>query len=518
MLLRRGTRFSCSLVSPLRRQVSTVPLFINNKTVASEASQFYDVKDPATNKVVSRVPQATPSELKAAVDAAEAAFPAWSATPAPVRQRYMFKMLNLLAEHKEEIANSVVLENGKTTEDAYGSIFRGQEVLETACNVAPSMMGETMPSVGTNIDIYSIRQPLGVCAGICPFNFPVMIPLWMYPIALACGNTYVLKPSEKTPGASMILAEIARKAGIPDGVLNIVHGGPDTVNFICDEPRIKAISFVGANTAGEHIHSRATKLGKRVQSNMGAKNHGTILPDADRESTIKALAGAAFGAAGQRCMALSTCIFVGESQEWIPDLIQYAQAMKIGAGHEAGVDLGPVISAEALERMENLIQSAVDEGATLLLDGRGAKVDGYPDGNFIGPTIITNAKPHMKCYTEEVFGPVMVCLNADTLDEAIALTNENPYGNGCAIFTRSGAAARKYQTEIEAGQVGINVPIPVPLPMFSFTGSKKSFVGSTNFYGKSGVHFFTSVKTITSNWRYDDSGVHFGATMPRFDK
>eukprot|EP00808_Paulinella_micropora_P007574 g31990.t1 len=292
----------------------------------------------------------------------------------------------------------------------------------------------------------------------------------------------------------------------------------DTVNFICDDPRIKAISFVGSNRAGEHIHARGSAAGKRVQSNMGAKNHGTIMPDADRASTINALAGSAFGAAGQRCMALSTAIFVGKAQEWIPDLVSKAKAMKLGPGSDKKADLGPVITKASLKRIEGLIQSAVDEGATLLLDGREAKVPGYPNGNFISPTIITNVKPSMRCYKEEIFGPVLVCLSVDTLDEAIALTNANQYGNGCAIFTQSGAVARKYQHQIECGQVGINVPIPVPLPMFSFTGNKKSFVGTTNFYGKAGVTFYTQTKTITSNWRYDESGVHFGATMPVYHK
>eukprot|EP00457_Paulinella_chromatophora_P002587 gb/GEZN01002592.1/.p1 GENE.gb/GEZN01002592.1/~~gb/GEZN01002592.1/.p1 ORF type:complete len:521 (+),score=31.80 gb/GEZN01002592.1/:22-1584(+) len=499
-------------------KVTTTPLWINNAAVQSTSKKFFDVLNPAYNELVTRVPQATQAELTAAVDAAQEAFPAWRDTPAPARQRYMFKLYNLLLEHKEELAKNLVLENGKTIVDARGSIFRGQEVLETACNLAPLMMGETMEQLGQNIDSYSIRQPLGVCAGICPFNFPIMIPLWMFPVALSCGNTFILKPSEKTPGAAMMLAELTKQAGFPKGVLNVVHGGTETVNFICDEPRIKAISFVGSNLAGEHIHERGSKNGKRVQSNMGAKNHGIILPDADRSSTINALAGSAFGAAGQRCMALSTVIFVGQAKEWIPDVLEKAKAMKVGPGHDEKSDLGPVISKESLKRIHSLIQSASDEGASILLDGRNVKVPGYPNGNFIGPTLITEVTPKMRCYKEEIFGPVLVCISVPTLDDAIALTNANPWGNGCAIFTRSGAAARKFQHEIEAGQIGINVPIPVPLPMFSFTGNKKSFQGTSNFYAKAGVNFYTQTKTITSNWRYDESGVHFGATMPVYHK
>jgi len=303
----------------------------------------------------------------------------------------------------------------------------------------------------------------------------------------------------------MILARLAQKAGVPDGVLNVIHGTVGAVNFLCDNPHIKAISLVGSNRAGEYIHDRGTKNGKRVQSNMGAKNHATILPDANKEATLNALTAAGFGAAGQRCMALSVAVFVGKSKEWIPELKAKAQSLKVSVGTDPNADLGPLISRESKQRVHDLIQSAVDQGAKILLDGRDITVDGYRKGNFVGPTIITGVQPHMKCYTEEIFGPVLLCMTADTLDDAIASINKNPYGNGCAIFTQSGAAARKFQYEIDVGQVGINVPIPVPLPMFSFTGSRHSFRGSTHFYGKKGVEFFTQTKTITSNWRFEDS-------------
>jgi len=341
-----------------------------------------------------------------------------------------------------------------------------------------------------------------------------MIPLWMFPLAITCGNTYILKPSERDPGASIILARLAQEAGVPAGVLNIIHGAKDSVNFICDDPEIRAISFVGGDQAGRHIHDRGTKNGKRVQSNMAAKNHVTIMPDADKDRTVDALVGAAFGASGQRCMALSAAVFVGESKNWIPEIVAKAKKLKVTQGGQPGADVGPVISPQSKERIEKLIQSGADEGAKILLDGRGIKVPGYEKGNFVGPTVISGVKTNMQVYNEEIFGPVLVCLEANTLDEAIKMINENPYGNGTAIFTNSGSSARKYQHEIDVGQVGINVPIPVPLPFFSFTGSRKSFVGATHFYGKMGVSFFTQTKTITSSWRDDVGSSGVSTSMP----
>jgi malonate-semialdehyde dehydrogenase (acetylating)/methylmalonate-semialdehyde dehydrogenase len=357
-----------------------------------------------------------------------------------------------------------------------------------------------MEQLSKGIDTYSYRQPLGVTAGICPFNFPAMIPMWMFPLALVTGNTMIMKPSEKTPGATMILARLAKEAGVPDGVLNVIHGSVDSVNFICDNPEIKVISFVGSNQAGEYIHERGTKNGKRVQANLGAKNHATIMPDADKESVLNAMAGAAFGAAGQRCMALSCAIFVGESQAWIPELAEKVKTMKVGPGHAPDADLGPLISKASVTRANAIIQSAIDQGAEVLLDGRNPTVEGYPDGNFINPTLISNVTAEMDCYKEEIFGPVLVCVKVDTIEDAIKFTNANQYGNGCAIFTKSGAAARKFQYEVDVGQVGVNVPIPVPLPFFSFTGSRASHRGPGHFYGQEGINFFTQIKTITSKW------------------
>lgn len=327
------------------------------------------------------------------------------------------------------------------------------QVVEATCGIPTSLMGEKL-AVSAGMDTYTVREPLGVTAGIAPFNFPAMIPLWMFPVATACGNTMLLKPSERDPGCTMLLTKLAEEAGLPKGVLNIVHGGVDTVNFLCDDPAIKAISFVGSDQAGKHIYNRGSLNGKRVQANLAAKNHGVILPDANKNHTINQLVGAAFGAAGQRCMALSTVVLVGETKKWLPELVERAKALKVSEGFQEGADLGPMITPQALKRAEDLIQSGVDEGATLVLDGRGYRPKAYPNGNFLAPTILTNVKPHMRCYKEEIFGPVLICLEADTLDDAIQLINNNPYGNGTAIFTNSGPAARKFTEEIDVGQVG----------------------------------------------------------------
>lgn len=481
--------------------------FIGGTFSDSNTGQWFEVRNPASQDIVTSVPQSTPDELEAAAAAAQAAFETWSQTPVIVRQRVMFKLQDLIRQNMNTIAEGISIEQGKTFPDAVGDVTRGLEVVEQACSLVNSLMGETVENVSRNIDTYSYKQPLGVCAGICPFNFPAMIPLWMFPMAVTCGNTYILKPSERTPTATMQLAELAKEAGVPDGVLNIVHGAKDTVDFLCTDPRIRAVSFVGGNNAGQYIHDVGTKHGKRVQSNMGAKNHGTILPDASKDSALNALAGAAFGASGQRCMALSVALFVGDSAEWIPELAEKAKGLKMNAGMEKGTDLGPVISPEACKRIHSLIDSAEAEGAQIVLDGRNPKVDGYENGNFVGPTVISGIHKDMQCYKEEIFGPVLLCKAVDTLEDAIAFTNANPYGNGTAVFTNSGAAARKFQQEIDCGQVGVNIPIPVPLPFFSFTGSRSSFRGSTHFYGKMGVNFFTYTKTITSNWKFEESQV-----------
>eukprot|EP00943_MAST-04B_sp_MAST-4B-sp1_P007076 g7076.t1 len=501
--------------------VPKAPLLINGSFIESQTSNFIDVVNPATNKTILQVPQATQSELEAAVASAKEAFPLWRNTPITQRQRIMHQFLNLLHENTDRIAESIVLENGKTLADAKGDIFRGLEVVESSCFLSPYMMGETLENLATGqaVDTSTFRQPLGVVAGICPFNFPAMIPLWSLPVALVTGNTYVMKPSEKTPTAFSIMAELFKEAGLPDGVLNVVHGSVDTVNFICDNEDIRAISFVGSNQAGEYIHERGTKQGKRVQANMGAKNHASVLPDADKEGCLNAIIGAAFGAAGQRCMALSTCLFIGEASSFIEDLKEKTAALKVGNGMDPESDLGPVISKESYDRIHRLIREGEEKGAEVILDGRNVKVKNNESGNYIGPTLMKLPKDNLKefeCYQEEIFGPVLLCVEVDTLDEAIKITNSNPYGNGCALFTGSGAAARKYQYEIDCGQVGINVPIPVPLPMFSWTGSRGSFRGSSHFYGKQGVDFFTQIKSVTTNWPENmvEKGTKVSASMP----
>lgn len=498
-----------------------VPLLINGEFVESKATKWIDVHNPATNEVVALVPESTPEEMRAAADSAQKAFLHWKETSVSTRIRVMFNYQQLVQKEMENVAKIIVHEQGKTFEDAKGDVFRGLEVVEHAASMGSLQMGETIGNVSKYMDTYSYRQPLGVCAGVAPFNFPAMIPLWMFPMAVACGNTYLLKPSERVPSASMYLAKLFLQAvqGVskePElkGLLNIIHGSRDAVNFVCDAPEVRAISFVGGDAAGRHIHSRGTANGKRVQSNMAAKNHATIMPDADKAKTIDDLVGAGFGASGQRCMAISVAIFVGESKNWIPEIAAKAKALKVNEGMQPGAQMGPLISPAALKRAHDLIETGVKEGAKLVLDGRGVKVSGFEKGNFIGPTLLTGVKPHMKCYTEEIFAPVLCCIEVDTLEEAIALTNRNPFGNGTAIFTTSGINARKYQHEIDVGQVGINVPIPVPLPFFSFTGSRKSFVGATHFYGKMGVDFFTQTKTITSRWREDVGSSGVSTSMP----
>ncbi|GMP38830.1 hypothetical protein CsSME_00009948 [Camellia sinensis var. sinensis] len=500
------------------RSPPRVPNLIGGCFVDSQSSEFIDVINPATQEVVSQLPLTTNDEFKAAVSAAKQAFPSWRNTPITTRQRIMFKLQELIRRDMDKIAMNITTEQGKTLKDAQGDVFRGLEVVEHACGMATLQMGEFAPNVSNGIDTYSLREPLGVCAGICPFNFPAMIPLWMFPVATTCGNTFILKPSEKDPGASIMLAELAKEAGLPDGVLNIVHGTNDIVNAICDDDDIRAISFVGSNTAGMHIYSRASAKGKRVQSNMGAKNHGVVMPDANVDATLNALAAAGFGAAGQRCMALSTVVLVGGSKSWEDKLVERAKALKLSAGMEPDADLGPVISKQAKERIYKLIQSGIESGARLLLDGRNIRVPGYEQGNFIGPTILSDVTPDMECYKEEIFGPVLLCMKADSLEEAINIVNKNKYGNGAAIFTTSGVVARKFQNEIEAGQVGINVPIPVPLAFFSFTGSKASFAGDLNFYGKGGVHFYTQVKTVTQQWKDLPGGSGVSLAMPTSQK
>ncbi|OJB11976.1 methylmalonate-semialdehyde dehydrogenase (acylating) [Burkholderia ubonensis] len=483
----------------------TAKLLIDGQFVESRTREWGDIVNPATQETIGRVPYATVDEVDAAIASAQRAFQTWKTTPIGARMRIMLKFQDLVRANQQRIAKTLTAEQGKTLPDAEGDIFRGLEVVEHACSIGTLQLGEFAENVAGGVDTYTLRQPLGVCAGITPFNFPGMIPLWMFPMAIVCGNTFVLKPSEQDPLSTMQLVELAIEAGVPPGVLNVVHGGKTAVDRLCTHPDVKAISFVGSTRVGTHVYNLGSEHGKRVQSMMGAKNHAVVLPDAHREQTINALVGAGFGAAGQRCMATSVVVLVGAARDWLPELVEKAKQLKVSAGHEAGTDVGPVVSKAAHARITGLIDEGVKAGATLLLDGRGVKVPGYEQGNFVGPTIFSNVTTEMSIYKEEIFGPVVVVLEADTLDDAIALVNRNPMGNGVGLFTQSGAAARKFQSEIDVGQVGINIPIPVPVPYFSFTGSRGSKLGDLGPYGKQVVQFYTQTKTVTARWFDDDA-------------
>ncbi|MBV1788182.1 CoA-acylating methylmalonate-semialdehyde dehydrogenase [Marinobacterium sp. D7] len=481
-----------------------VPLLINGELVQSASSKLIPVTNPATQEVIAQLPCATSEEVDRAVAAAKAAFETWKDTPVGDRARLMLRYQALLKEHHDDLAKTLSQETGKTFEDAKGDVWRGIEVVEHACNIASLSMGETVENVARKIDCYSITQPLGVCVGITPFNFPAMIPLWMFPMAIACGNTFVLKPSEQDPLTPMRLAELFKEAGAPDGLLQIVHGGKEVVDQLLTHKDTPAISFVGSVAVGEHIYRTGTEHLKRVQAFAGAKNHMVVMPDASKTQVVNAIAGASVGAAGQRCMAISVAVFVGESREWIPEVRDALAKVRPGAWDDPSAGYGPLINPQAKERVLNFIQQGKAAGAECILDGSECVVEGYPDGNWVGPTMFRNVTTDMSIYREEIFGPVLVALEVDSIEEAIELINENPYGNGTSIFTSSGAAARKYQHEIKVGQVGINVPVPVPLPMFSFTGWRKSFYGDQHAYGKQAVRFYTETKTVTARWFEED--------------
>ncbi|CAH0561342.1 unnamed protein product [Brassicogethes aeneus] len=505
-------------LSVLRRSYSnvapTTKLFIDGQFVDSKTSSWVDLHDPATNNLVTKVPNSTQNEMQAAVDSAKKAFDSWKQTSVLTRQQLMLKLQAVIRRDIKKLAANITLEQGKTLSDAEGDVMRGLQVVEHSCSAGTLLQGESLQNIAKDMDIVSYKLPLGVTAGICPFNFPAMIPLWMFPLALIAGNTMVLKPSERDPGATMMIMELMNEIGAPPGLVNVIHGTHDSVNFICDSPDIRAISFVGSDRAGKYIYERGAASGKRVQSNMGAKNHAVVLPDADRGATIDQLIGAAFGAAGQRCMALSVAILVGEAQQWIPEIVERASRLKVSAGHEPGTDVGPVITPQSKQRILELVEAGIKQGAKCPLDGRNVKVEKYPNGNFVGPTLLTEVQPHHDCYKEEIFGPVLCVMSADTLEDAVAIINANPYGNGTAVFTTSGSHARQFVNEVDVGQVGVNVPIPVPLPMFSFTGSRGSFHGDLHFYGKQGLNFYTQTKTITSMWRKGQAAAKSSVSMP----
>ena len=477
-----------------------IPLLINGRFVKSRAVRRIPVTDPATQKILGEAPETTAAEINAAVSGAAKAQLQWRDASLPVRMRLMLEYQRLLKENLVPLAKIVAEENGKTLEDAKGDVFRGLEVVEFACSLPTLLMGETAENAATGTDIVSFRQPLGVCAGICPFNFPAMIPLWMFPLAIACGNSFILKPSEQTPLTAVKLAELFIRAGAPKGILQVIHGGKAQANRLLEHPQIRAVSFVGSVPAARDVYQTGCRNLKRVQALAGAKNHMIIMPDADKAQVLSALAGASCGAAGQRCMAISAAVFVGRAKAWLPELAAVMKKIRPGHWRDKNAAFGPVINPASLARIKQLIHEGKQDGAQCLADGANYKVPGFPKGNWLGPTLFAKVKPHMSVYREEIFGPVLVALEAKSLDEAIALANANPCGNGAAIFTASGAAARQFRNRIESGQVGINLPIPVALPFFSFTGWKASFCGDLHTYGKQGVLFYTETKTVTSRW------------------
>ena len=490
--------------------VRDIALYIDGQSVPSQSGEWREVLNPATQEVVARVPFATLEEVDRAVASAREAFTTWRKVPLARRMRIMLAFQALIREHTAELAALITEEHGKTLPDAKGEVGRGLEVVEHACSITSLQLGEIAENVASDVNVYSLHQPLGVGAGITAFNFPIMLPCFMFPLAIATGNTFVLKPSEQDPSSTMRLVELAHEAGVPAGVLNVVHGGPEVANRLCDHPDIKALSFIGSTRVGTHIYERAGAAGKRVQSMMGAKNHCVVMPDANRSQAINNVLGSAFGAAGQRCMANSVLVLVGEARDWLDEIVERAGRLKVGPGIQEDADLGPLVSPAARERVLGLIDQGEAEGATLRLDGRGLTVDGYPDGNFVGPTIFSDVSAEMAIYREEVFGPVLCVVGVETLDDAIAFINANPNGNGTAIFTNSGWVARRFEADIDVGQVGINVPIPVPMAWHGFGGWKRSMFGDTHAYGEEGVRFYTKQKSIMQRWSDSiDAGAEF---------
>jgi malonate-semialdehyde dehydrogenase (acetylating)/methylmalonate-semialdehyde dehydrogenase len=494
--------------------IKTVQLWIGGKLTTANSTRTGPVNNPATGTMIRHVPMANVADVNAAVEAAHAAFPAWRETPPLRRARVMQKFLSLLQANIEDVARLISEEHGKTFQDAIGSVERGIEVVEFACGVPHLLKGEHSENVAAGIDSYTLRQPLGVCAGITPFNFPAMVPLWMFPVAIGCGNTFILKPSEKVPSASMKLAELFHEAGLPGGVLNVIHGDKETVDAVLNHPGIAAVSFVGSTPIAKYIYEVAARNGKRVQALGGAKNHAVVLPDADLDFTVNVLTGAAYGSAGERCMAVSAVVAVGGiADPLVAKLKAKAEAIKIGPFDQAGVEMGPLVTGPHRDRVKGYIEAGEREGAKLVKDGRGFNISGLEQGFYLGTTLFDSVTPQMTIYKDEIFGPVLVVLRVQTLDEAIALVNASPYANGTAIFTRSGASARRFQNEIEVGMVGINVPIPVPSAFYSFGGWKNSLFGDLHVYGMEGIKFYTRTKAVTARW--PDTGTPgAGMTMP----
>lgn len=467
----------------------------------SASDRFGNIYNPATGAVIAKLPMGGAADLETAVKSARHAFHSWSTTSITKRAQLMFKFKELLELHRDELVDIVSLEHGKVIPDAAGSLQRGIEVVEFACGIPHLLKGEFSEQVGTGVDCYSMRQPIGVCAGVTPFNFPAMVPMWMFPIAIVCGNCFILKPSEKDPSCSVKLAELLKEAGLPDGVMNVVHGDKEMVDAILEHPDIATFSFVGSTPVAEYVYNKASSFGKRVQALGGAKNHAVVMPDADLEQTANAIIGAAYGSAGERCMAISAVIAVDSIAEPLKEiLVRKMGALKIGPGNDPSNDMGPLITKEHKKKVMNYIQDGVSAGAELVIDGREHPITNGGEGFFLGPSLFDRVSPDMKIYLEEIFGPVLVMLRAKDFQQALDLVNNNRFGNGVAVFTSNGSIAREFTNKVQIGMVGVNVAIPVPLAFYSFGGWKDSIYGSSNIYGMDGVRFFTKLKTVTTRW------------------
>ena len=496
--------------------MKTLTHWINGESVEGQSTRTGPIFNPAVGEQIAEVRLANDADVDSAVKAAKAALPEWSALPPLRRARIMFRYNELLVKHTDELAELITAEHGKTIDDARGDITRGREVVEFACGIPHLLKGDFSEDVGTGVDAFSIRQPVGVCAGITPFNFPAMIPLWMFPLAITCGNTFILKPSERDPSCPLRLVELAAEAGVPDGVLNMVNGDKEAVDAILTHPDISAVSFVGSTPVASYIYSTAAASGKRVQALGGAKNHMVVMPDADLNQASDALIGAGYGSAGQRCMAVSVAVAVGDetADSLIENLVPRIQELKIGPGSDPDIEMGPVVTEQAYDRIKGLIDKGVEEGAELVLDGRDFTMQGYENGYFLGGSLFDRVTEDMAIYKEEIFGPVLSVVRAPDYETAVDLVNRNQYGNGVAIFTKDGDAARDFAERVQIGMVGVNVPIPVPVAYHSFGGWKRSMFGDTHMHGMEGVRFYTRLKAITSRW--PKSGVREGhsLTMP----
>ena len=475
--------------------------YINGKVILPPNSRFADVYNPAKGKAVRRVALASSKDVDEAVSVAQTAFESWSQTSPLRRARIMFKYLELLNRHRDELAAIITSEHGKVFTDAQGEVTRGIEIIEFATGIPELLKGDYTEQVSTDIDNWVMRQPLGVVAGITPFNFPVMVPMWMFPVAIACGNTFILKPSPTDPSASLLMARLFQEAGLPDGVLNVIQGDKEAVDALIENPNVKAVSFVGSTPIANYIYERCAHFGKRSQALGGAKNHMVIMPDADVDKAIDALVGAAYGSAGERCMAISVAVLVGDVADRImPKLIERTKSLKVKNGLELDAEMGPIVTKIALDRITGYIESGIASGAKLLVDGRNLKVQGFEDGFFLGGTLFDSVTPDMKIYLEEIFGPVLSCIRVASFTEALNLVNSCEFGNGVSCFTSDGNIAREFARRIQVGMVGINVPIPVPMAWHGFGGWKKSLFGDMQAYGKEGVRFYTKQKSIMQRW------------------